>query len=397
MSTTIPLILRLQHFTWAWFTLTMSTGGLSLLVMAQHYQFPGLRETGLGLYFANIALFITICAGLFARFFMYPGTLKQSLTHPREGFFVPTALLSFATIITGTERNFGPQHPDGLLLAIQVCFWCYTATSTVVAVAQYAFVFSPHRLPPLRRMMPTWLLPIFPVMLSGTIASVIADTQPDMSAVPIITAGLTCQGLGLWVTLIMYAPMAGRLFSSGLPDREHRPGLFMCVGPQAFTALALVGMANGLPETFDPNFDGVPDTGMLRILTLVCVVFLWTLSFWWFGIAALAVAAAPPRSFHLGWWAAIFPNIGFTLATISLGKTMRSEAILGIATVMSILVALAYVFVLGCLIRAVAVQQIMYPGRDEDVDEGSSSATEPVARHSTEEVDLHSRRIDYYA
>jgi C4-dicarboxylate transporter/malic acid transport protein len=362
----------MKHFTWAWYTVTMSTGGLSVLIFNQPHQFPGLREIGLGIYMVNILLFLLITAGLATRFVLFPKTLTRSLTHPRESFFFPTLLLSIATLITSTERYVVPPNAGKLIDAIQGSFWAYMGLSIIVAVAQYAFVFARHRFRPFRSMMPTWILPIFPVMLTGTIASVVADTQPDIASVPIIVAGLTCQGLGLSVAGMMYALMVGRLFCAGLPGREHRPGLFMCVGPPAFTALALLGMANGLPEGFDiADRNGFADVDMLRALAVVAAVFLWALSFWWFGIAALAVAAARPRYFHLGWWAAVFPNVGFTLATISLGRAMGCDAILEVATGMSVLVAVTYVFVFCSLVRAVLVQDIMYPGRDEDFQDNS--------------------------
>lgn len=366
----LPLRQRMRHFTWAWYTTSMSTSGLSLLLYAQPHQFPGLRQIGLAVYILNILLFSAITAGLATRFWLFPGSLRASLTHPREGFFFPTAFLAVATLITSTDRYAVPDQSRELIWAVQLTFWAYVVGSSILAVVQYTLVFaSRHRMDPFGGMMPTWLLPIFPVMLSGTIASVIADTQPDISAVPIVVAGLTCQGLGLAVAGMMYALMAGRLFSAGLPHREHRPGLFMCVGPPAFTALALVGMAAGLPEDLDVNLDGVVDVGMLQTLALVAGVFLWALSFWWFGIAAMAVVMAPPKYFHLGWWAAVFPNVGFTLATIALGNAMRCDAILGVATGMSVALVVVYLFVFYHQVRAVLVRDIMSPGKDEDVED----------------------------
>jgi tellurite resistance protein TehA-like permease len=93
------------------------------------------------------------------------------------------------------------------------------------------------------------------------------------------------------------------------------------------------------------------------------------LSFWWFGIAAMAVMMAPPKYFHLGWWAAVFPNVGFTLATIALGNSMRCDAILGVATGMSVALVIVYLFVFYHQVRAVLVRDIMSPGRDEDVED----------------------------
>lgn len=373
----LALRVRLAHFTWAWYTLVMSTGSLSLLIFVQPHQFPGLRQIGLVVYIINIILFVLVTSAMITRFFLHPGTFKKSLTHPREGFFFPTFFLSIATIITSTQRytirvmspdDPTPPGPPGLLWIIQAAFWGYVILTTIVAIGQYSFLFASHTFL-LTNMMPTWILPIFPVMLSGTIASVIAGTQPLSQSLPIITAGLTCQGLGVAVAVMMYAHMVGRLMQAGLPDREHRPGLFMCVGPPAFTALAFIGLANSLPSNFDHDMDGLMETNMIRTMAIIGAGFLWALSFWWFGIAVVAVAQKPPKFFHLGWWATVFPNTGFMLATISLGREFQNEPVLWFATVMSIFLLGTYGFVLYHHVRAVIVQDIMYPGRDEDVED----------------------------
>ncbi|KAK1756444.1 C4-dicarboxylate transporter/malic acid transport protein [Echria macrotheca] len=353
----------------------MSTGGLSLLIAAQPHTFPGLRSIGLTIYILNILLFTLVTTLLLTRFILYPRTFRQSITHKREAFFVPTFFLSLATLITSTQRYAVPDPEvssvpaaPSLLWAIQTAFWIYLVLTTILAIAQYSHIFTAHRFG-LHTMMPTWILPIFPIMLSGTIASVIAGTQPAEQAVAIITAGLTCQGLGLSVAVMMYAHMVGRLMTSGLPDREHRPGLFMCVGPPAFTALAFLGLSRSLPANFDVDDDGFLDTSGIRTTAIIGAGYLWALSFWWFGIAVIAVAIRPPRYFHLGWWATVFPNIGFVLATISLGKAFKNETVLWFATVVSVGLVGVYLFVLGSHVRAVVVQDIMYPGRDEDVED----------------------------
>ncbi|KAF6790721.1 C4-dicarboxylate transporter/malic acid transporter [Colletotrichum musicola] len=357
---------RLHHFTWAWYTLTMSTGGLSLLIFAQPHQFPGLRQIGTVVYVVNIILFVLVCTAMLARFFLYPGDMKRSLTHEREGFFFPTFFLSIATLITSTNRYAIPENDETLVWAIQVAFWGYVIVTLMLAIGQYSFVFAKHNFG-LQTMMPTWILPIFPIMLSGTIASVIADTQPEIAAVPIVVAGLTCQGLGLSVAVLMYAHMVGRLMSAGLPNREHRPGLFMNVGPPAFTALALIGMANGLPNNLDPDRDGILiDVGIIRTIALMSAIFLWALAAWWFGIATIAVISSPPVYFHLGWWAMVFPNTGFTLATITIGNQLGNETVLWFATGMSLVLLGMYFYVLYHHVRAVIIQDIMYTMRDED-------------------------------
>lgn len=205
---------RMHHFTWAWFTFPMSTGGLSLLVFAQPHKFPGLLGFGLFVYILNIIIFTTICSGMVARFFLHPGDFRKSIQHPREGFFFPTFFLAIATLITSTERY---AVPDDSVSAwgIKTAFWIYVALSLMVAVGQYSYVFAAHSFE-LKTMMPTWILPIFPIMLSGTIASVIAERQPHNEAISIVIAGTTCQGLGMLVAMMMYSHMVGRLMAAGM-------------------------------------------------------------------------------------------------------------------------------------------------------------------------------------
>ncbi|KAH6677875.1 malic acid transport protein [Plectosphaerella plurivora] len=357
---------RLHHFTWAWYTLVMSTGGLALLIFAQPHTFPGLKQIGAGVYAFNIVLFALVTSMLIARFALYPGDIGASIKHEREGFFLPTFFLSVSTLITTTERYVVPANNDTMIWGIQVAFYFYVFATISLALGQYSYVFQGKSFT-LQTMMPTWILPIFPIMLSGTIASVIAEKQPDAMAIPIIVAGLTCQGLGLSVAVLMYAHMIGRLMQFGLPNREHRPGLFMNVGPPSFTALALIGMSKGLPNTLDIDGDGLLiDAGMIRTMALIAAVFLWALSFWWFGIATIAVLHSTPVYFHLGWWAMVFPNTGFVLATVSIGNSLQNDAVLWVGTGMSICLVLMYFFVLYHHVRAFIIQDIMYPGRDED-------------------------------
>lgn len=341
-----------------------------MLMQAQAYQFPHLRTIGLVIYLINVAMFFTITLLMLLRFLFNRGDLLQSITHPREGFFLPTFFLAVAVLITSTERYAIPINNVGLTRVVEVFFWIYVVSTLILAVGHYSFIFTKHKFG-LHTMMPTWILPIFPIMLSGTIASVIAETQPEVSALPILVIGLTCQGLGLSVAFFMYAHMIGRLMQAGLPNREHRPGLFMCVGPPAFTALALIGMSKALPPTFQ-HVQGLPEgfeARMIENVALTAGIFLWALSLWWLGIGIVAVIQSPPKYFHLGWWATVFPNTGFTLASISIAKEFDSAAVRWVTVAMSIIMVVVYLFVLVNHIRAVIRQDIMYPGRDEDVED----------------------------
>ncbi|KAF7558033.1 hypothetical protein G7046_g5918 [Stylonectria norvegica] len=237
----ISLRERIDHFTWAWFTLPMSLGGLSMLICVQPHQFKGLHMIGMVLYAINVAVFAAVCLAMAYRFFLNPSAMVKSISHPREGLFFPTFFLAIATLITSTQRYAVPKNTTSFIWATQAVFWAYLIITAALAVGQYSYLFTVHGFG-LQTMNPGWLLPIFPVMLAGTVSTVILDTQDNIDPLPLVVAGLTCQGLGFSVAMMMYAHMVGRLMQSGFPHPEHRIGLFMCVGPPAFTAFALIGM-----------------------------------------------------------------------------------------------------------------------------------------------------------
>lgn len=291
----LPFSERLRHFTWAWYTTTMATGGIATLISIQPHAFPGLITIGAIFYILNLIFFFSISMTMILRFTKFPGSFKASITHEREGLFLGPFFLSIATIITGTQKYviqaYEAEHPNRAwaVTSIAVAFWAYTFATFCLAVFQYSFLFCCHTYK-LTSFMPSWLLPIFPVMLAGTIASVIAADQPVSSRMPILVAGLGCQGLGFTMAILMYAHYIGRLMQVGYPGREHRGAMFIGVGPPSFTCLALIGMANALPDDFDLQGDGLIDAKVLRTMALVAALFLWVLAMWFFMITLVAVS-----------------------------------------------------------------------------------------------------------
>lgn len=360
---------RLEHWTWANYTFPMSTGGITLLLSedTQAFSFTGLQTIGKVVYIWDLVVFTTVTAAIIYRFTKFPGTLKASIKHPTEGLFLGTAALSLASIIASIARYGIPSCGPWLVVAYRVLFWTYFACTFLIAAGQYSLLFTLKELK-IQDMSPAWDLPIFPFMLSGTIASTGASFQPPNHAVPMIVAGLTAQGLGMIVSILMYACYIHRMIQYGFPSPNSRPGMFIAVGPPAFTSLALIGMASAFPETYD--YFGNPELTfqILKTLSTMTAVFIWSLSFWFFAIAVIACLAVRKQiSFRLNWWAFVFPNVGFTIATLSIGKNFDSRGVEWVGTIMSILLVALYLFVLFQHIRAFVRKDIVYEGKDEDV------------------------------
>lgn len=360
---------RLEHFTWANYTFSMSTGGLALLLSekTQAFNFTGLQTIGKVVYIFDLVIFTAITLIMIARFVRFPGTLKSSLMHPTEGLFLATAQLSLASIFAGIARYGIPECGPWLVVVFRVLFWIYFAVGFLIAVGQYTLLFTSPRLKE-ADMTPAWDLPIFPFMLSGTIASAGAGHQPPEHALPIIVAGLTAQGLGMLISLCMYACYCRRMIEFGFPRPGARPAMFIAVGPPAFTSLAIIGMAENFPKAY--RYWGASDVTVqiLEVMAIMTSIFIWSLSFWFFCIAVVACLQVRKHlTFQLNWWAFVFPNVGFTISVLSIGKSLESPGVKWVGTIMSILIVCVWLFVFYHYVRAILQKAIWAVGRDEDV------------------------------
>ena len=141
-------------------------------------------------------------------------------------------------------------------------------------------------------------------MLSGTVASVVAVSQPPHHAIPIIIAGTTFQGLGIMISVFMYSNYIGRLMSNGLPLPDTRPGMFISVGPPVFTGLAFIALANAaikvFPQTFVLGTTAVPSGQVLKIVAVFVAIVLWSVALFFFCISLLATLCGIRKMrFHL--------------------------------------------------------------------------------------------------
>ena len=362
----VTFLERIDHFTWAWYTLTMSTGGIALLLSVQPHTFKGLDTIGKVVFILDLVLFILLTTAIAIRFARTPSRLPASIHHPTEGLFFPTFLLSISTILGGMQRYGVPSTGVWLTVTLRVLFWMYVAVTFLSSILQYWVLFTGRQLT-VQSMTPSWLLPIFPVMLCGTVATLISPSQPEDQRTAILVAGVTFQGLGFWVAILVYAVYISRLMEFGLPGPNLRPGMFIAVGPPSFTALALIGMSRSIPAGYG-YFAAHPEVvSMLQQLALAFGIFIWSLSFWFFSVTLLSIVLIIPHmSFHLAWWALVFPNVGFTIAIIEIGQGLQSNAITWLGSIMTILLVAVYLFVLGAHIKAVVAKEIMWPGKDED-------------------------------
>ncbi|KAL6922277.1 hypothetical protein FSST1_006303 [Fusarium sambucinum] len=358
-----------DRFSWGNFTCTQSTGGVALMLSKTPYQFHGLQTIGVVVFILNLVLFILFISAMIYRFMRKPSSFRESITKPPEAYFTGSLWLSMATIIMGIQA-FGVPHTGSWLVGVvRILFWTYGAITLTYNIVIFVVMFSIAPFTPGSMSSPMFLM-IYNAMLTGTVASVIAADQPPPQRVPILVAGIAFEGLG-WILCLLFLPhFVGNMLVNGLGPVNLRPGLFISVGSAGYTIIALIGCAKAIPDGYGYFAKHPTAAETLNVMALWIGVFLWLFTFWLFAIAAVAHIpilvskisgdkSQSKMSFTLPWWAIVFPNVGFTIATVYIGEEFESDGIAWVATVMTILVFAAWLMDLFLHMKSIFQKRIM--------------------------------------
>lgn len=127
------------------------------------------------------------------------------------------------------------------------------------------------------QMTPIWIFPAYPMLIIGTHAGVLSAHLDPRQSLYIIVGGFTIQGIGFLVSLMVYSAFIYRLMTQKLPRENIRPGMFVSVGPSAFTVTALINMAFNAPRAFPSDFmgDGALAAMVVKVVANFCSLWLW--------------------------------------------------------------------------------------------------------------------------
>lgn len=181
---------RIQHMTFAWFTSSMSLSGMSNMLMARIIDWDPLYWIGFAGFCIGTVYFLFLVALQCVRYAFTPATFRYTVSHPVECCFIPTAMLAAATVIEGwftVAQDFSAKGiivDEGWQVLFRVWYWMYLVLSLLCSCMCYANMFA-NAEQNLQRMNPAWVLPIFPVMLCGSVASSVLETQQGTPAIAI--------------------------------------------------------------------------------------------------------------------------------------------------------------------------------------------------------------------
>ena len=314
----------IRQFTPNWFTVSMGTGVVALIVS----EFPMLKaftwQLGTGLWYFNILLFVlfTVLYGL--RWAFYPHEAKQIFQHPSMSLFLGTIPMALATILNGFLKYGQPIYGDTAVQIAQMLWYADVVLALLVAWA-VPFAMYRHQEHALQQMTAVWLLPIVACEVAASSGGLLlGHLAADTHAVAILLGCYVLWGVSVLPAFAILTILMLRLVLHKLPEKEWAISSWLALGPIGTAALALLVLGHQAPTLMASL--GLAQLGQLfQQAGILASLILLGFGLWWLGIALLTTLhhAKQDLPFNLGWWGLTFPLGVYTLAILTLAQQLN--------------------------------------------------------------------------
>ena len=314
----------IRQFTPNWFTVSMGTGVVALIVS----EFPILKaltwQLGTGLWYFNILLFVLFSVLYGLRWAFYPHEAKQIFQHPSMSLFLGTIPMALATILNGFLKYGQPIYGDTAVQIAQTLWYADVVLALLVAWA-VPFAMYRHQEHALQQMTAVWLLPIVACEVAASSGGLLlGHLAADTHAVAILLGSYLLWGVSVLPAFAILTILMLRLVLHKLPEKELAVSSWLALGPIGTAALALLVLGHQAPTLMASL--GLAQLGQLfQQAGILASLILLGFGLWWLGIAVLTTLhhAKQDLPFNLGWWGLTFPLGVYTLAILTLAQQLN--------------------------------------------------------------------------
>lgn len=347
----------IRHFTPNWFTVTMGTGVVALILPELPFAHSIMAHLAVLLWQFNIALFLMFSLLYVLRWIIYPTEAKQIFSHASMSLFLGAIPMALATIINGYLKFGIHLYGDWVVPFAQLLWYIDVLLAVSIAwiVPFYMYNRQQHEL---QSMTAVWLLPIVACeVAAATGGLLLPHIAVGQQALGILLGGYVLWGISVLPAFAILTILMLRLALHKLPSKELAISSWLALGPIGTGALALLILGAQAPQVL-----AVIDQQSLGLFcqqaSIVVSLILMGFGLWWLGIALLTTLkhAKTALPFNLGWWGLTFPLGVFTLAVLNLAQQLH------VSFIQSIGYALAVILIMLWLVVVTKTAQGFYRG-----------------------------------
>ncbi|OTG63902.1 TDT family transporter [Acinetobacter silvestris] len=337
----------IRQFTPNWFTVTMGTGVVALILPEFPFAHTFLMQLATGLWQFNTLLFIAFTLLYLLRWFLYPQEAKQIFSHPTMGLFLGAIPMGLATVINGLLKFGLPVYGDMAIHIAQVLWYVDVVLAVVIGVGVPFCMYSrqEHQLHSMTAM---WLLPIVACEVAATSGGLLLQHLAiDQQALAILLGSYMLWGMSVIPAFAILTILMLRLALHQLPSKELAITGWLALGPIGTGALALLVLGAQAPHVL--QVFGLESLGVFfKNAGIMCSFILLGFGMWWFAIAVFTTFSHAKKGlpFNLGWWGLTFPLGVFTLAILNLAQQMNAQFLQHIALAFAAILMMLWVIVM---------------------------------------------------
>ncbi|MFW2035653.1 TDT family transporter [Acinetobacter junii] len=337
----------IRHFTPNWFTATMGTGVVAMILAQLPFASSILFMLATKLWQFNILLFITFSILYGLRWILFPTEAKQIFNHPNMSLFLGAIPMGLATIVNGF-LSFGVHLYGDIAVQIATYLWYLDVFLAVLIAWVVPFCMFSCQDHQLQRMTAVWLLPIVACEVAASSAGLLLQhLAADQHALAILITGYVLWGISVLPAFAILTILMLRLAVHQLPEKEVAISSWLCLGPIGTGALALLLLGQQAPRIL--NAAGLEELAtIVPALGVIGGLVLLGFGLWWFGIAVLTTVrhARTGIPFNLGWWGLTFPFGVLILAIFNLAHQLQFNFLTYIAVALSIVLLALWALVM---------------------------------------------------
>lgn len=361
-----------RNFSPSWFSVTMGTGVVSLLLITIPFKADWLYWLSVVFFGLNTVLFTLAMLISVLRYTLYPEIWTVMIQDPTNSLFLGTIPMGFATLVESWILLCCPYWGPWAATFAWVCWMIDAIVAAAITVSLPFLLMSQSHQHSLDRITAAQLLPIaativaagagqYPQLSRGFFFRVLSLTlspggevaeflpNPNHALGTLITSYVMwgmATPLALTILVIYYQ----RLALHKLPPREVVVSSFLPIGPLGMGGFAIMYMGKVARELF-PRVHLFHDLAVAGDVVYVggffIALIMWGFGLCWLVFALATIYSARPFPFNMGWWGFTFPLGVYAISTMTFGVEMPSELFKVLGTIMSVAVV-----VLWCVVAA---------------------------------------------
>ncbi|KAL2419939.1 Sulfite efflux pump SSU1 [Exophiala dermatitidis] len=340
-----------RNFSPSWFSVTMGTGAVSLLLGAIPYQADWLYWLAVVFLVLNTILFALALGTSILRYTLYPEIWGVMIADSTNSLFLGTVPMGFATLLEAWIVLCVPYWGYWSVTTAWVCWMIDAVVAGAVTVSLPFLLMSQSHQHSLDRITAAQLLPIAAtIVAAGAGSKVAAILHNQTHALGTLLTSYVMWGMSTPLAMTILVIYYQRLALHKLPPREVVVSSFLPLGPLGMGGYAIMNMGRVAREVF-PRTQFLHDLSVAGDVVYVMGVFV-ALIMWGFGLCWLVFALATiyrtrPFPFNMGWWGFTFPLGVYAISTMTFGEEMPSSFFKVLGTMLSVAVVL-----LWCVVAA---------------------------------------------